>query len=207
MRAGIIAIFLGVLTGTAAQNAVVTNVSANGAIGNGNALSSDGSTNVGFQVVRGGTGQNQNTFLIYSTTPQGCTGTALDGDGFIPNGDLVGDTGLKLQRLTLNVDTSTLSGFFNESCSGDFCGGGYTCTTFSGGPITIDWQDNQASFTNTSAGSVTFTMGNIIYSVTGNAGGSSTSVQGTLMGIPFQDPFAGIIGITHGMTILINRPH
>jgi hypothetical protein len=213
-RAGTIAVLLGVLTGGVgvAQNTVVNHASANGAFATGFAYGSDG-TDVGFAVFRlvcsastsfcaGGTGTGQeSTYFDYSIFPPG--GGEIFGEGFIPNGDLVGDTGLNANRhLTLKVDTSALPGFLNESCP-DFSG--LNCTSVSGGPITIDWQANNGN-TFTKTGTFTSSNVNSTIKTTGNSESSDASVQGTLMGIPFQDPAAGSISVNHGMFITITSP-
>src|SRR5215469_8552845 len=120
--AGTIAGQLGFLTCSAGMAQNATTINANGAFGS---VSTEfGFTFLSLDVTRGGTGANQTTLLFYFTqTPTSdCTATTTDRNGLIPNGDFVGGVGLRTDnRLTLNVDTSAVPGFSNETCIQDYC--------------------------------------------------------------------------------------
>jgi hypothetical protein len=203
--AGTIAGLLGFLTCSAGMAQNATTINANGAFGS---VSTEfGFTFLSLDVTRGGTGANQTTLLFYFTqTPTSdCTATTTDGNGLIPNGDLVGGVGLSTDnRLTLNVDTSAVPGFSNETCIQDYCAQTSSCSGFSGGPITADWENNH-TFILGNSGTVSQSFGNVTVSSQGSSNFSSASVQGDFMGNPFQEQIDGEFGVRHGAIVTVTR--
>jgi len=159
---------------------------------------------VDISVFRGPDGAGgANTFLSYGSFVEDPDGSATftSGFGVVPSSAFDAQS---LQHVTLNVDTSQVSGFRASTCifSVTFT---ITCTDGSPlGPVQIDWRPNGAT-SSTSVQHITFTSGPSTSRLDFDQDESSADATGSYLGSNFTDPGRALIGKARDSTVRITR--
>lgn len=160
--------------------------------------------NISLSVYSGDNSFNGQPFLLYSTfaaNPDGSY-TFSSGDGFLPASDFSANN---VTQMSLNVDTSQLSGFNASTCIVYFVPTySFTCSAGPYGVIQVNWQKN-GSYSSTTKSNQMGTDGPFSTHFLDDSQYSSANATGTFLGTSVVD-YGSMICTSHGSTIMITKP-
>jgi hypothetical protein len=162
-------------------------------------------TNISLSVYTGDESYNGQNFLIYSTFQENPDGSYSfgSGDGFIPNSAFIANN---VEQMSLNVDTSQVSGFNASTCVVQFEPSyTYTCTAGPYGVIQVNWQANGNSSSSTKS-NFQGTEGPYSIHTIDDSDYSSANATGTFLGTSVTD-YGSEIGTSHGSQVSITSPN
>lgn len=159
-------------------------------------------TDIALNVSRGtDSSGTASTFLMYNMfTDEPDSFSDTFGFGTIPDGSFLGDDPA---HLTLNVDTSQLSGFVASTCTFSFVSFTQSCSPAAVGLIHVEWQQNRV-FTMHEVSDVQQTFLQIRVQEHTEADVASSTASGSIVGSSFQDA-GGQAGVNHNSGIQIFR--
>jgi len=146
-------------------------------------------------------GGSNNWMVLFGVFGSDSSGnpTSITASGQIPASMISGNQN---NNLTLNLDTNS-AGLQVQYCVADQYYN-YTCTPYSGGVITVNWQTT-SRFSNHIVSQQQNTYGPNTVHVNAQSDVSSATAQSDAFGTQFSDPFAQF-GTTHQGTISITHP-
>lgn len=148
------------------------------------------------------TGQAFVTYSTFTSNPDGSY-TYSSGDGYLPASAF---TANNLQQMSLNVDTSQVSGFDAETCAVTFVPTyTFTCSPGPYGVIQVNWQQNGSVSTTLHENSTT-TDGPFSTHVVDDEDYVSANASGTFLGTSVVDYFSQM-GTNHGSTVTKTKPN
>ncbi len=147
---------------------------------------------------------NGQTFLMYSTFSSNPDGSYSysSGDGYIPASAFSANN---LQQMSLNVDTSQVSGFNASTCVATAPTYTVTCSPGPYGVIQVNWQQNGNVSTSLKENSSS-TDGPYSTHVVDDEAYVSANSTGTFLGTSVVDDFS-LMGTSHGATLTRTRPN
>jgi len=128
------------------------------------------------------------TEVFYTFCGQADLGLACQqGDGIVPNTALTGTlpTVTNKSVMTLNVDTSSVTGYRNQLCTGgiDDYGDCVGATAATGGLISVTWTKTNAWANVSSSSGKSYTLGKLTGSFSNMQGVFSATQVGTVIGV------------------------
>jgi hypothetical protein len=142
-------------------------------------------------------------FLLYDHSIEDLnTGAFQDSFGFgtIPNSAFE----VQAQTGSLNVDTSTVAGFFNQFCTFDPNTNTFTCNPTPGGVVTGAWTVIRRLATMHSSGTTRFTSPGVISIQTGTSDSQAALANVNVLGAAAAN-VTGIVGTNHNTTINVQH--
>lgn len=162
-------------------------------------------TNVSLSVYSGDASFNALPFVIYSTFQANADGsyTFGSGEGVVPSSDFAGNN---VQQMSLNVDTSQVSGFNASTCVVYFVPTySYTCTPGPYGVIQVNWQQN-GNYSTSSTSNFSGSNGPYSTHVIDDSQYTSANSSGTFLGTSVVD-YGSSTGTSHGSTVTVSKPN
>ena len=178
-----------------------TVVHGNGAFASLTTVSNGSNINLNINSGTDSSGQ-QTTFLFFNifTFNSDGTETSIAGTGFIPNGAFSGGNPA---NLSLNLDTSQITGFQTTTCNVDITTFTVTCADGPTGVIAINWKpDGAFSVHSVSTTQVNFSQ--FTFQSHGESDQTSATANGTLVGFSLTDA-SGQAGTNHNKSMSLVR--
>lgn len=190
-----------VFSTTMAYSSSTTTLQANGVSAMTTACLNNCSSQLFLNLVSNKTGGTTTWSIFFALSETDSSGnfTSISGSGPIPASMISGNEN---NNLTLDLDTNA-AGLQVQECVADQ-NFNFTCTPFSGGVITVNWQATSL-FTNHIVQQNQNTFGPVTVHNNSQSDVSSATAQSNAFGTQFVDPFAQL-GNTHQGTVEITKP-